>query len=168
MRQVKAVGRFSPEIDQRFALLAQAKAQRYPLRRYVVLPLVRIARAWINSGTSAINDPRVKGGFSLERIRAQPIGFGVRFLLSLGHSAMAPLGLVGMWLLRRRYRLVAPVALSVAYHTLVMETVGLGVQGRYVVYGLPMMLAFVATSLDAIWQRIRSAVFALTRRAENL
>jgi 4-amino-4-deoxy-L-arabinose transferase-like glycosyltransferase len=152
MQQVKAAGRFTPEIEQRFALLARAKAQQYPVRRYVVLPLVRMARVWINSGTSAINDPRVKGGFSLERARAEPIGFVVRVLLSIGYCSIAPLGLVGMWLLRRRYWVVIPAALSVAYHTLIMEAIGYGVRARYVVYSVPVMLVFVGVSLMAIWE----------------
>jgi 4-amino-4-deoxy-L-arabinose transferase-like glycosyltransferase len=155
MQQVKAAGRFTPEIDQRFALLARAKAQQYPVRRYIVLPLVRMARVWINSGTSAINDPRVKGAFSLERVRAEPIGFVVRVLLSISYCSIAPLGLVGMWLLRRRYWVIVPAALSVAYHTLIMEATGYGVRARYVVYSVPVMLVFVGVSLMVIWDRIR-------------
>jgi 4-amino-4-deoxy-L-arabinose transferase-like glycosyltransferase len=163
MQQVKAAGRFTPEIEQRFALLARAKAQQYPVRRYVVLPLVRMARVWINSGTSAINDPRVKGGFSLERVRAEPIGFVVRVLLSISYCSIAPLGLVGMWLLRRRYWVIVPAALSVAYHTLIMEAIGYGVRARYVVYSVPVMLVFVGVSLVVIWDRIRLLWHAASR-----
>jgi 4-amino-4-deoxy-L-arabinose transferase-like glycosyltransferase len=167
MQQVKAAGRFTPEIEQRFALLARAKAQQYPVRRYVVLPLVRMARVWINSGTGAINDPRVKGGFSLERIGAEPIGFVVRILLSIGYCSIAPLGLLGMWLSRRRYWVVIPTALSVAYHTLIMEAIGYGVRARYVVYSVPVMLVFVGVSLVAIWDRIRLLWHASSRGGSN-
>lgn len=155
MQQVKADGRFTSEVDRRFAQLARVKAERYPVRRYVIMPLVRVARLWINSGTEGFNDSSIKGSFSLERASAQPTQLGVRILLALGYSAIAPLGLFGMLLLRKRYRLLIPTALFVLYHTLVAEASGLGVRPRYVVYSLPVMILFVAVSLTAVLDKMR-------------
>jgi hypothetical protein len=62
---------------------------------------------------------------------------------------------------------IVPAALSVAYHTLIMEATGYGVRARYVVYGVPVMLVFVGVSLVVIWDRIRLLWHASSQGGSN-
>jgi 4-amino-4-deoxy-L-arabinose transferase-like glycosyltransferase len=49
----------SPELDARFAALASARIQAYPLRYYVWLPALRIADMWLRPRTELLpSDPR--------------------------------------------------------------------------------------------------------------
>jgi 4-amino-4-deoxy-L-arabinose transferase-like glycosyltransferase len=82
----------TPEIDARFAALAQARIQAAPLRYYVWLPILRIADMWLRPRTEILpSDPRWWEFDDDPPWLAVSIVFG---LLNLAYVGMAAVGLL--------------------------------------------------------------------------
>jgi hypothetical protein len=85
----------TPELDKRFAALAEARIRAVPLRYYLLLPALRIADMWLRPRTELLPpDPRWWEFNDDGRWLAVSVGFGLINLLYLG--------LAGAGLLRSR------------------------------------------------------------------
>jgi 4-amino-4-deoxy-L-arabinose transferase-like glycosyltransferase len=83
--------KISPELDARFAALAEQRIHAAPLRYYVLLPLVRIADMWLRPRTEILpSDTRWWEFNDDPRWSALAVGLGV---LNLGYVTLALAGL---------------------------------------------------------------------------
>lgn len=103
--------------------------------------LKALARAWLQ-------DDRSPGGL-LRLVRGD--WFGAKLALYLFHYAALILGLAGIWLTRRRWPLMLPLAGFAAYLTLVHLV--LMVTPRYLFPLEPIFVVFAACALRLLWAR---------------
>lgn len=164
MAEVKQGHGFSQAIDDQFAALAAVKSRQAPLRYYIILPFWRMIRGWVNTGTASINWDAIKGPLSADSLRSQPFILALRVTLLVMQSLLLPLALLGFWFLRAHWRTIVPVGLAICYHTLIMVYIGYGIQPRYLVYGLPSTVLFVAAALIGL---VGMGLRLLRRRAMN-
>jgi 4-amino-4-deoxy-L-arabinose transferase-like glycosyltransferase len=129
-----------PELDQKFASLAQERIHHHPLRYYVWLPALRIADMWLRPRTELLPpDPRWWQFNDDRKWIILSLGFG---LLNLAYMALA---LRGGWLLRNR----SHAAMLICY--VVVRSLFLGTlenpEPRYTLEGYPIIFFLGASAL---------------------
>ncbi len=127
----------TPELDARFAALAEARIHSAPLRYYLWLPVLRIADMWLRPRTELFpSDPRW-WEFNDERIwLSVSIAFGI---INLAYVLAAAAGLL-------RVRSFPPVGLLVSF--LLLRSLFLGTlenpEPRYTLECYPVVILLVA------------------------
>lgn len=139
--------RISPQLDNRFAELAQERIQHAPLRYYVWLPALRIADMWLRPRTEMLPLETRWWEFDDPQESSIAIAFGALNLLFVGAAAIAA------W----RHRAVRGVALLVTI--VLLRSVFLGTlenpEPRYTLEGYPIVLVLAATAIAGLGARFR-------------
>jgi hypothetical protein len=132
----------SPELDARFAALAEERIRAHPLRYYVVLPALKIADMWLRPRTEML--PPSSRWYEFDDDRkwiVLAVGLGV---LNLIYVAAAIAGLV-------RGRPIAWAGLGISY--IVLRSLFLGTmqnpESRYTLECFPVVIWFAS----ALWRR---------------
>ena len=134
----------TPLLDQEFALLAQERTARHPVRTYVFLPF---ARAWMLWFTPHIELLPYSGNLwpPADRWRANPIDFSVTLGFGILGVAYAGLGLLGAWRSRFHPGFILPMAYLVLRTALLTQRPT--VEPRYMIVCIPLLLALGAVAL---------------------
>jgi hypothetical protein len=132
----------SPELDARFAALAEERIRAHPLRYYVILPALKIADMWLRPRTEML--PPSSRWYEFDDDRkwtVLAVGLGV---LNLIYVAAAIAGLV-------RGRPIAWAGLGISY--IVLRSLFLGTmqnpESRYTLECFPVVIWFAS----ALWRR---------------
>ena len=132
----------SPELDARFAALAEERIRAHPLRYYVILPALKIADMWLRPRTEML--PPSSRWYEFDDDRkwiVLAVGLGV---LNLIYVAAAIAGLI-------RGRPIAWAGLGISY--IVLRSLFLGTmqnpESRYTLECYPVVIWFAS----AIWRR---------------
>ncbi|PYX42108.1 MAG: hypothetical protein DMG83_21955 [Acidobacteria bacterium] len=136
----------SPELDARFAALAEERIRAHPLRYYVILPALKIADMWLRPRTEML--PPSSRWYEFDDDRKW-IGLAVGLgFLNLLYVAAAIAGLI-------RGRPIAWAGLGISY--IVLRSLFLGTmqnpESRYTLECFPVVIWFAS----ALWRRSRDA-----------
>ncbi|MEM6284237.1 MAG: phospholipid carrier-dependent glycosyltransferase [Chloroflexota bacterium] len=123
--------------------LAEAYLQPYGTNAFRGPGLRSLAREWLR-------DDRTPGGL-LDILRTE--GFWPKLVIYVVHYAGIALGLVGMWLTRRRWAVALPLMGFIAYVTLI-HLVLLALP-RYIFPLLPFWWCFGAVTCVSVWDAMR-------------
>ena len=142
LAEFNQVRHITPELDRRFATLAQQRIRRAPLRYYVGLPLLRMADMWLRPRTEMLPLEVRWWEFDDPRESAIAIGLAAVNLLFVVTAAIAA------W----KHRALAGVMLMVA--VMVLRTLFLGTlenpEPRYTLEMYPMVLVLAAAAIAAL------------------
>ena len=128
-----------PDLDSRFAALAQERIHRSPLRYYVRLPLLRIADMWLRPRTELLPaDPRWWEFDDVRSWSAVAVGFGV---INLFYLAAALLGFA-----RRALQHTGLLLLFMLLRTLFLGSLE-NPEPRYTLECYPVVILAAAASL---------------------
>jgi 4-amino-4-deoxy-L-arabinose transferase-like glycosyltransferase len=128
-------GAFTPEMNERFMQIANARIARGPLRFFVYLPLRRASSAWLTSFATRSHTYR-----AIRIVCVLPLLIGGLIGLILSSSNRMVTALLLLIMLIR--------TLFLAYHY--------GNEARYVVEAYPAMIAACAVALAYLWNRLRT------------
>jgi Dolichyl-phosphate-mannose-protein mannosyltransferase len=144
----------SPELDARFAALAEERIRAHPLRYYVILPALKIADMWLRPRTEML--PPSSRWYEFDDDRrwiVLAVGLGG---LNLIYVAAAIAGLI-------RGRPIAWAGLGISY--IVLRSLFLGTmqnpESRYTLECFPVVIWFAS----ALWRRVAGAWPTLTSRS---
>lgn len=135
----------SPQLDARFAALAQARIHTHPLRYYVILPVLKIADMWLRPRTELLPPDTRWYEFSDDRKWiVLSVGLGI---LNLLYLVAAVAGLI-------RSRPIAWAGLGISY--IVLRSLFLGTmanpEARYTLECYPAVIWFAS----ALWRGAHS------------
>lgn len=147
-------------IEQEFAALARERAQRRPIRTWLLLPMRRAARLWINSRTEAFPLPAFtlgKDKFSVPML--------AKLTVMLINLALLPLAVLGLWAFRQNFTILTALAGLIMYRT-VFHAYWAGMEARYVLEAFPALYILaaegIAWTLSHFHRRWRSGPSPLT------
>jgi hypothetical protein len=142
LEEFNQVGHITPELDQRFAAIAERRIRHTPLRYYVWLPILRIADMWLRPRTEMLPIEVRWWEFDDPPESAIALGFAAVNLFFVMAAAFTA------W----KHRVQAGVMLLVA--VLVMRTLFLGSlenpEPRYTLELYPVILVLAAAAIAAL------------------
>jgi 4-amino-4-deoxy-L-arabinose transferase-like glycosyltransferase len=139
----------TPEIDARFAALAQQRVSRQPLRFYIVLPMARVADMWLRPRTELMSDPSAieefKGTMPVRwwEWREHHLGSLVAIAYGLLNAALILVAMVGF--ARRRVPFAAMMIAYVLLRSLLLATIE-NAEPRYTLEAFPIVLIAAAVA----------------------
>jgi Dolichyl-phosphate-mannose-protein mannosyltransferase len=145
LQDYNAITTVTPELDARFAQLAQERARTHPFRYYIGLPLVRLADMWFRPRVELLNVP----------LRWwTPVSWVALFYggLNLIYVAAA---IVGVW---RWPRLAGAMLGFIALRSLLLATLE-APEPRYTLECFPLVFVFAAVALATLpgwWSRAQA------------
>jgi hypothetical protein len=140
----------TPEIDARFAALAQQRVSRHPFRFYVVLPLARVTDMWLRPRTELMSDPpatdRFKGKLPIRwwQWREHPLGSLIAIGYGLLNAALILMAIVGF--ARRRVPFAGMMIAYIVLRSLLLATIE-NAEPRYTLECFPILLIAAALVL---------------------
>jgi len=134
---------FNPELDARFAALAEQRIDRHPLRYYLVLPLARLADMWLRPRTEYLWDAVPIRWWEWHQHPA-----GSLFAIAYGLLDATQLALAAFGFLRRRVPFAAMLATYVLLRCLLLATME-NAEPRYTLEAFPIVLIAAALALAA-------------------
>jgi hypothetical protein len=133
----------NPELDARFAALAEQRIRRDPFRFYVSLPLARLADMWLRPRTEYLWD---EAPIRWWEWRLHPAGS--LFAVSYGLLNTALLILAAVGFLRRRMPFAAMLAGYIVFRCALLATME-NAEPRYTLEAFPIVIAAAALALAA-------------------
>lgn len=144
LREYNQGPQMTPAIDHRFAMLAQERTRRDPLRTYVWVPIARVFTMWFTPRLELL-PVRCEWRPEKDVPWREQTSFLFTVTLELAAVVYIGLGLAGAW--RRRGDAIAvALILFVVIRTLLMTQLQT-VEPRYVVICFPIVIAFAANAL---------------------
>jgi hypothetical protein len=140
----------TPEIDARFAALAQQRVSRHPVRFYLVLPLARVTDMWLRPRTELLSDPPAidsfKGTLPIRwwQWREHRLGSLVAVAYGLLNAALILVALFGF--ARRRVPFAAMMIAYILLRSLLLATIE-NAEPRYTLECFPILLIAAALAL---------------------
>jgi dolichyl-phosphate-mannose-protein mannosyltransferase len=134
---------FTPELDARFAALAEQRIRRHPFRYYVVLPLARVADMWLRPRTEYLGDKLPIRWWEWRRHLA---GSLLAFSYGLLNAALLTLAVIGF--LRHRVPFAAMLGTYVIFRCLLLATIE-NAEPRYTLEAFPIVLIAAALAIAA-------------------
>jgi hypothetical protein len=140
----------TPEIDARFAALAQQRISRHPLRFYVALPLARVADMTLRPRTELMTDPPAietfKGVLPIRwwEWHEHPLGSLIAFGYGLLNAAL--LALTGLGFARRRVPFAAMLGAYLVFRCLLLATIE-NAEPRYTLECFPILIIAAALAI---------------------
>jgi hypothetical protein len=131
----------TPELDARFAALADQRISRHPLRYFAVLPLARVADMWLRPRTELLWDALPIRWWEW---RQHPGGSLVAFSYGLLCAALLALACLGF--ARRRVPFAAMLGAYVVFRCLLLATME-NADPRYTLEGFPIVLIAAAVAI---------------------
>jgi hypothetical protein len=131
-------------VDDEFADLARERIQRNPIRVWLLLPLQRAVRLWVNSRTEAFPLPAFRSGLDL-----RSPAMLIKLILTTLNLTLFFLAILGVWALRRTPIVVVMLAGLVAYRTLI-HAYWAGMEARYVLEAFPAIYILAAEAIVLI------------------
>ena len=132
---------FNPDLDARFAALADQRIKRHPVRYYVVLPLARVADMWLRPRTELLWDALPIRWWQW---RKHPAGSLIAFGYALLNAALLALAAIGF--LRRRVPFAAMLGAFIVFRCLLLATME-NAETRYTLECFPILLVAAAMAL---------------------
>jgi 4-amino-4-deoxy-L-arabinose transferase-like glycosyltransferase len=133
----------NPELDARFAALAEQRIRRDPFRFYVELPLARLADMWLRPRTEYLWD---YAPIRWWEWRLHPAGS--LFAVSYGLLDAALLILTAVGFLRRRVPFAAMLAGYIVFRCMLLATME-NAEPRYTLEAFPIVVAAAALAIAA-------------------
>jgi len=140
----------TPEIDARFAALAQQRVSRHPLRFYVVLPLARVADMWLRPRTELMSDPSAieefKGVLPIRwwEWHKHPLGSLIAFCYGGLNAALLLVAIAGF--ARRRVPFAFMLGAYPILRSLLLATIE-NAEPRYTLEAFPILLIAAALAI---------------------
>jgi hypothetical protein len=132
---------FNPELDARFAALAERRIKRHPFRYYVALPLARVADMWLRPRTEYLWNALPIRWWEWRRHQA-----GSLFAFSYGLLNAALLTLAAIGFLRRRVPFAAMLGAYLLFRCLLLATME-NAEPRYTLEAFPIVIAAAALAI---------------------
>jgi hypothetical protein len=128
----------TPELDARFALLAQERIRAHPFRYYVTLPLLRLADMWLRPRVETLNAQLRWWQYAQHPGETRvAIFYGA---LNLAYLVAASLGML------RWPRLAGAMLALIILRSLLLATIE-APEPRYTLECFPLLIAFAAVAL---------------------
>jgi hypothetical protein len=137
----------TPEIDARFAALAQQRVSRHPVRFYLVLPLARVTDMWLRPRTELLSDPPAidsfKGTLPIRwwQWREHRLGSLLAIAYGLLNAALLLTALFGF--ARRRVPFAGMMIAYILLRSLLLATIE-NAEPRYTLECFPILLIAAA------------------------
>ncbi len=125
-------------IEDDFAALARERAQRSPIRMWLLLPLRRAVRLWVNSRTEAFPLPAFSRGQNL----FSP-AVALKVVLATANLTLVLFAVVGAWASRHETAILVMLAGFIIYRTAVHAYFA-GMEARYVLEAFPALYVLTA------------------------
>ena len=138
----------TPELDARFAALAQQRVSRRPLRYYVVLPLARVADMTLRPRTEMLTDALPIRWWEWSR---HPIGSLIAVCYGLLNAALLVLAAMGF--VRGRVPFAAMLGAYIVFRCLLLATME-NADPRYTLEWFPILIVAAAVEI-AQWSKLR-------------
>ena len=134
---------FNPELDARFAALAEQRISRHPFRYYVILPLARVADMGLRPRTEYLWDALPIRWWEW---RQHPAGSLFAFSYGLLNAALLTFGAIGF--LRRRVPFAAILGAYLVFRCLLLATLE-NAEPRYTLEAFPIVIVAAALAIAA-------------------
>jgi hypothetical protein len=141
----------TPELDARFAALAEQRISRRPLRYYVVLPLARVADMALRPRTELLTDALPIRWWEWGQ---HPAGSSIAFCYGLLNAGLLALAVVGF--VRRRVPFAAMLVAYIVLRCILLATME-NADPRYTMEWFPILIVAAAVEIAAWPKRIRKA-----------
>ena len=132
----------TPEFDARFAVLAEQRVRRHPLRQYVELPLLRLADMWFRPRIEYLNDFVPERWWEWSKHRALTL-----FAVAYGFLNLLLLLAAAVGFARRRVPLQAMLLAYVLMRCLMLLQLP-HPEPRYTLEAFPMVIVAAAVALS--------------------
>jgi hypothetical protein len=132
---------FNPDLDARFAALADQRIERHPFRYYVVLPLARVADMWLRPRTEYLWDYLPIRWWEW---RKHPAGSLIAFSYALLNAALLALAAIGF--LRHRVPFAVMLGAYIVLRCLLLATIE-NAEPRYTLEAFPIVLIAAALAI---------------------
>jgi hypothetical protein len=133
----------TPELDARFAALAQQRISRHPFRYYVVLPLARLADMTLRPRTELLSDALPIRWWEWHQ---HPAGSLFAFSYGLLNAALLALAVVGF--ARRRVPFAGMLAAYIVFRCALLATME-NADPRYTLEWFPVLIVAAAVAVAA-------------------
>ena len=143
----------TPEIDDRFAALAQQRISRHPVRFYLVLPMARVADMWLRPRTEQLGAPSVFEEYLAPlplrwwEWRAHRLTSLVAATYGLLNAALILVAIFGF--ARRRVPFAAMMIAYIVLRSLLLATLE-NAEPRYTLECYPILLIAAALAFGAL------------------
>ena len=131
----------TPELDARFAALAQQRISRRPLRYYVALPLARVADMALRPRTELLSDALPGRWWEWGK---HPAGSLIAFCYGLLNAGLLALAAMGFF--RRRVPFAAMLGAYIVLRCLLLATME-NAEPRYTMEWLPLLIVAAAAEV---------------------
>jgi hypothetical protein len=131
----------TPELDARFAALAQQRVSRQPFRYYVVLPLARVADMALRPRTELLSDALPIRWWEWNK---HPAGSLIAVCYGLLNAAL--LALAAMGFIRRRVPFAAMLGAYIVFRCLLLATME-NADPRYTLEWFPILIVAAAVAI---------------------
>ncbi len=131
----------TPELDARFAALAEQRVARRPFRYYVVLPLARLADMALRPRTELLSDALPIRWWEW---REHPAGSAIAILYGLLNAALLAVALIGF--ARRRVPFAAMLAAYIVLRCVLLMTME-NADPRYTLEWFPILIVAAAVAV---------------------
>jgi len=138
----------TPELDARFAALAQQRISRHPFRYFVVLPLARVADMALRPRTELLSDALPGRWWEW---RMHPTGSPIAFGYGLLNAVL--LALAAMGFVRGRVPFAAILGAYIVFRCLLLATME-NAEPRYTLEWFPILIVAAAVEIAA-WPALR-------------
>jgi hypothetical protein len=132
----------TPELDTRFAALAEQRSRRHPLRQYIELPFLRLADMWFRPRIEYLNDRLPERWWEWSKHPSQTILAAAYGLLNLSLLIAAAVGFA-----RRRVPFQAMLLAYVLLRCMVLFVMP-NAEPRYTLEAFPMLMVAAAVALS--------------------
>ena len=149
----------TPELDARFAALAQQRISRNPFRYYVALPLARLADMALRPRTELLSDALPGRWWEWDK---HPAGSLIAFSYGLLNAALLALAAVGF--VRRRVPFAAMLGGYITLRCVLLATME-NADPRYTMEWFPVLIVAAAVEVAAWRMPAKAAQNATTSRA---
>ncbi|HZS44620.1 MAG TPA: glycosyltransferase family 39 protein [Blastocatellia bacterium] len=148
----------TPELDQQFGQIADERIARHPFNYYFWVPAKRGVSLWFDTRTELLPINGVLLPIK-QQINDAPIDFTIDFWMFLLNAGYIVLGIVGVYLMRKDRILILLTVLAIGIRTVYFASLE-NTECRYVLEVYPLLEAFTAIGLFAIWTRIQAGAKA--------
>jgi 4-amino-4-deoxy-L-arabinose transferase-like glycosyltransferase len=140
----------TPELDARFAALAEQRISRRPFRYYVVLPLARVADMALRPRTELLSDALPIRWWEWSK---HPIGSLIALCYGLLNATLLVLAFMGF--ARRRVPFAAMLGAYIVFRCVLLATME-NADPRYTLEWFPMLIVAAAVEI-ARWSTLRQS-----------